>query len=54
MTRRISPLASGKVDITVVKASDRCRCDKRLTGAIAKVSPTCPVHGHGRPAGTGK
>lgn len=60
--QRVSPLQGGAVDITVVKASENdgwpprtlCSCDKRLTGEIAAVRPTCPVHGHGRPAGTGK
>lgn len=57
MTKRISPLQGGTVDVTVVKASENDRCTCKPIAAFSagkRLNPTCPVHGHGRPPGTGK
>jgi hypothetical protein len=52
MPKPVSPLQGGKVEITVVKASDNDRCSCPKGNGSHKLNPTCPVHGHGRPAGT--
>jgi len=53
--KHISPIAATKGEPVKVKAKARCSCElTEVSGTVARLNPTCPVHGHGRPAGTGR
>jgi hypothetical protein len=58
MTERpISPIAAQKGEPVKASVKARCSCSNGEFLRMAeggKPNPTCPVHGHGRPAGSGK